>query len=894
LPEPSFRRTPGLLGPIFEESGRAERAMREALFLTFNVDLGFFEDRLLGPVRSTGAAVTVIVDATVFNPDPRNVRSAGRAYALGLAHHAAAFHPKLTIVAGPDRALIGIGSGNLTIGGWHANDEVLTTIRGNREAGTPRIVADIAAFLRRLPHAIRISPLGVDGVERTATQLESLINNSQPIDTGHRLVHSLDAPILNQLPVGPATALELAAPFHDEHGSALAQLVHRYQPEQITLLAQPGQAVMKPSALTHQAGTTALQFVHLAGEPATSTRYRHGKIATALRESTVHWTLTGSPNLTGAALLRTAAGPPPIGNCELGIVTTGGPTLMPTPVVAATDLPSLEHLIPVSAASDEEPVPLAVRITEARNTDQGLLVVLTRTADDDTCIEVSHYLAPPDVFEPIGTVSAGHSQATFPGTFEAGTRVRTGKHIQFVADPQQIQYRLRPATGGGVNRDVGPAQLFTSQILADQWQRALTDLLLSHERATAGQQPTATNHAPHDHKPGAWHTLADASTWTDYADAARNALGMPIFLLAAGSAASSAIVGAGLPSAALAWEDRFDDTADSFEDDQTAENLDATRDDNPPTTTMTANQRAYYRNWFARLTELMPRTGPIERLALTQLVIAGTGAQCWDSDTGQRGWFTTLANALDTLIRDDWPERLTAQAAAIFAIGTYRLRLATPPDDRGSDAARVHALATRGADLIATASAASLEPNLALLDGVSVLPPNPRDVLDEVQQLAVAQLDQALIRRLERTLPDLDAKWVGRAQLQVSGKTTNPVQTAARILNLADGFDTLAVSVTSHKQTWVVLVMTPDRLTIIDGRKPQLLFTTYQLSGVNSPLTIVTNPERLQRTRISKPPFNRPGPAELDVLAHVDLSQLAPSAEVRRLMFPATEDSPPT
>src|SRR4051794_28817789 len=99
--------------------------MREGLFLSFNVDLGFFEARLLGPVKVTGAAVTVIGDARVFSPDPRSVRGAGHAYALGMAATAGAFHPKLTVLAGPERALVGIGSGNLTMGGWFSNEEVL-------------------------------------------------------------------------------------------------------------------------------------------------------------------------------------------------------------------------------------------------------------------------------------------------------------------------------------------------------------------------------------------------------------------------------------------------------------------------------------------------------------------------------------------------------------------------------------------------------------------------------------------------------------------------------------------------------------------------------------------------------------------------------------------------
>ncbi|MDN5744817.1 MAG: hypothetical protein L0H31_06805, partial [Nocardioidaceae bacterium] len=194
MSDPTFHRVPGLLGPIFEEAGTGDRQMREALFLTFNVDLGFFEARLLGPVRAAGAAVTVVADASVFAPDPRNVRSAGHGYALGLAAMNGAFHPKLTIIAGPHRALIGIGSGNLTIGGWHSNDEVLTTIRASRDEGIPTIVSDVVAFLDQLPDRVTISPLARDGIARTATQLSELLDAGQPVDTGHTLVTSLTGP----------------------------------------------------------------------------------------------------------------------------------------------------------------------------------------------------------------------------------------------------------------------------------------------------------------------------------------------------------------------------------------------------------------------------------------------------------------------------------------------------------------------------------------------------------------------------------------------------------------------------------------------------------------------------------------------------------------------------
>ncbi|MEO6701920.1 MAG: hypothetical protein ABI140_13015 [Jatrophihabitantaceae bacterium] len=882
MPETSYPLTPGLLGPIFAEAGSGERAMREALFLTFNVDLGFFEDRLLGKLRETGAAVTVVADASVFNPDTRSVRAAGRGYTFGLAHHSAAFHPKLTVLAGPQRALIGIGSGNLTIGGWHANREILTTIEASRSDGTPRIVTDVIAFMRELAQVITIGPLARDGIERTADTLATLAATSKPIDTGHRLVHSLGTPIIDQLPNGEISSLELAAPFHDEHGRALDALIQRYQPSEITVLAQSGQAVMTPSALQASAGSTPLHFVQPDAEPAAS-RYRHGKILTALdSDGTVAWSLTGSPNLTTAALLRTAKSTP-TGNCELGIVTYDSRRLLPTPTVPVTDVVSLHHVLPPSAPSEGAAVGLAIGISEARSTIDGLVVVLSHATQVDLTIEVSPYLGAPEHFEPLGVIPVGSIQATFPGVYDPGTRVRAGTSMQFVADPDLVQLRLRPSSASGGGGNVTHAELFADPARAEKWYQALTALTLAHQQPTTTIGGTSAASTPH--QPGAWKTLEDEADWNDYADAAQNMLGLPIFLLAAGSAAAtikSTVVGGSLPSNAPAWEDRFDDTADTFEEEQTAEEV---VDD--PTLVPTAPapmsnwQRGRYRKWITQLTEIMTQLGPIERIAATQLVLVSTGAGCWDGEVGTHGWFDPLIAALRALVREDWPTQLQDQAAGLLAVGLYRLRLATPGNDRGREAEALRALGSKAAPMMKHVPADTIEAQLPLIDGSRILAAQPDDVLDSIHMLTVADANEALLARLGRLLPELDVEWSGPAQLHARGRTSNPIQTAGRIFDLAEDDRHLAVYVVNEKDQWALMVSSADRVLLVDGRKAPIMYTTHRRDGVTTPLALASNAETRQRTRVSELPFGKPGEAEFSVVAEVPIGQLPISPTVR-------------
>lgn len=407
--------------------------MREALFLTFNVDLGFFESRLLGPVRSTGAAVTVIADSAVFAPDPRSVRSAGHAYTFGVAATPGAFHPKLTVLVGPERALVGIGSGNLTVPGWHGNDEVLTTVRASRDLGAPLLLRDLVRFLRNLAEQTRISPLAVEGIARTADELTRLIDASDSVDTGHVLLDSLQGPIIDQLPRDRVDAMELAAPFHDPGGRALAALLDRHQARHACVLAQPGRAVMDPKTMRRVASdrNCDLSFVQLDGDDQQSTRYRHGKIITGLRSGSPVWSLVGSANLSAAALLGG-----PRANVEIGVLHRATVSLLPVPTVLVNDDASLHHVLSMTGEEGQFHKQVGVTLLEASVVPAGVEVVLTGAADQDLLTEISPYTGAPEDYMELGWIPQGQSRSIFSGSFAPASRVKVAGRWLPLADPE--------------------------------------------------------------------------------------------------------------------------------------------------------------------------------------------------------------------------------------------------------------------------------------------------------------------------------------------------------------------------------------------------------------------------------------------------------------------------
>lgn len=297
---------------VLDESRSGGQALEEALFLSFTADLGFFEEIVLGVTQATGARITVVGDVTMARPDPRSVRRAGRSYLAGLGHaDGAAFHPKLMVLAGREHATIALGSGNTTLAGWQNNAELWTVLRV-RDDRSPAGVPQLAAWLRDLPDGVRFSAGVPQALRRVAALLERLHRDRTPVDRQARVVSSLHSPIIDQLPHGPVDELSVYAPFHDRNGRALRHLLERFHPGRFTLAYQPGLTDLDGRSVTGLDQEYRGRIVSDIGQ-----RYRHGKLVEWAADGQ-RWALTGSPNLSSAALLlQQGRG----GNCELGIIT---------------------------------------------------------------------------------------------------------------------------------------------------------------------------------------------------------------------------------------------------------------------------------------------------------------------------------------------------------------------------------------------------------------------------------------------------------------------------------------------------------------------------------------------------------------------------------------------
>ncbi|MFG2978492.1 hypothetical protein ACGFYY_36595 [Streptomyces sp. NPDC048331] len=389
--------------------------LREFLVLGFTTDLPFLEAVAVPVARALGARVAILGDAGHALHEAVDVRQAGRGYLHGVASCHGAFHPKLALLLGDDACRVAIGSGNPTQSGWGTNDELWTVVATDGSASHP-LLADLADWLEELPDAVAMTPWWTEHLRHIAGLLTELHCEAPAFDaegTDVRLVHNLHRPLLDQLPVGPVDELRLYAPFVDPSGEMLRLLRDRLSPADVTLGLQRRWSSYDAKGVRRAfAGHPAARVRELA-----ETRMRHGKLIEWRTGDRWH-ALTGSPNLTRAALARAVGDAPPgttdgpARNCELAVLASGTTPLLPDEG-PATPVPELTGS--TTAGRTGAGTPPALVLLGVRADGPALEVVLGRRPEGlEVSVELSSDSGAPGSWATIGHVRADRHTDVFP------------------------------------------------------------------------------------------------------------------------------------------------------------------------------------------------------------------------------------------------------------------------------------------------------------------------------------------------------------------------------------------------------------------------------------------------------------------------------------------------
>ncbi|MFE1930686.1 hypothetical protein ACFW95_09995 [Streptomyces sp. NPDC059474] len=861
-----------------------QQALHEALFLGFTVDLPFLEKVAIPIARGLGARIAVIGDAAQGLYDPVDVRMAGRTYLHGLASCRGAFHPKVVLLVGEHACRLAVGSGNPTLSGWGANDELWTVVETENDY-SHALLADLADWLDGLPSVVELAAWSANHLAEIAALLtERHVNAPAGPETGPRLLHNLQQSLLDQLPHGSVDELHAYAPFVDETAHALGRLVDRMAPRRIILGLQPRWS-------SYDAGMIkkALRGFDAQIRLLDETRMRHGKFVDWQTDGR-RYALTGSPNLTRAALCTSTRDG---GNCELAVLAADTPPLLPEKgrITALANLAgrtirpfeSTGHtLILLGAKTDSE----GLHVSLARS--QPLPVVISTSPDGS-----------PGSWTETGTIPAGASVRSFPVPEAPGAAVRAmcarpdGTTVEsavvFVYSPVHCARRHSADTSPRLRYDYTVQTLFADERAARRFE---TDLLRLRE-LTAGTSAPRVSSAASATAGSVRSNSVDR--WDAYLADCRRMIGAPLTDLAFGP------FRIGLPQAPTSrWivspvtEDVREMDAEAYEDE--AEDVDRRTTGEPVAPHIVPEQRARCRTWAQRwVGTLVVPDGSAAAPVPARLVVAGLYVQLlaagvWDEN--DQSWRDGLSRLLEALRFKGGPSevdqhappetqrRLDAVAAVVMALliqdatltgsGEHDVLAARAWHDSKTMIARAEP--TEAEDLM-------IPPEQAL---ARVTP------WSEVERLiALAQEDDPSAEVIEGltaagwSVTCEDGLW------EIGGSFGNPIPVAAKAAELLGRHHTKGVLVRARsKSRWAFIVWAAPYLVLLNP--PARVWRTYHVRSPATPASRFSSGDlSAVPGRVGTPSSLQAGPPEVLRMVLAEVGLFYPEL-VRRLFVHGT------
>lgn len=191
------------------------------VFTTYALSLTFFETVVMDSLVRGGAKQVLIlsdVEGVKASLSEKGVRSAGRDYLVEpVAVVGGVFHPKIGAFVGADQAMLTLGSGNLTFGGWAGNLEIIEHLHS---ATAPSVFRDASAFFEALAEHPRLRHSAAESCHELAVELGDAVRGRT--DSGEiRLLHGLGPCLTDQLrdwadELGGATRLSVVSPYFDD------------------------------------------------------------------------------------------------------------------------------------------------------------------------------------------------------------------------------------------------------------------------------------------------------------------------------------------------------------------------------------------------------------------------------------------------------------------------------------------------------------------------------------------------------------------------------------------------------------------------------------------------------------------------------------------------------
>ena len=285
-----------------------------AVLSTFGLNLNFFENYLM---RQDGLLscndICVFTDKRIYEAfigDNYHPQWLNRKYLVANVPTNGIFHPKLYILASEKKAVIGIGSANLTREGVASNLEIISFFEvSDKNYRYAPLLKGCVNFFARLSEAS-----GSNAAQKIVLELADVTAKLTSVDgeIGIKLLHNLDLPLFEQLESLTSgmkvKRIKVISPFYDSELKLVPYLKKKYPNCEIEIFLQQGKSNF-PAKAFPGGGDGLSIYVYKGIE-----RYIHGK-AILFDCGKRKYLFTGSANFSDSALLKAKFS----GNIEAGI-----------------------------------------------------------------------------------------------------------------------------------------------------------------------------------------------------------------------------------------------------------------------------------------------------------------------------------------------------------------------------------------------------------------------------------------------------------------------------------------------------------------------------------------------------------------------------------------------
>lgn len=282
---------------------------KTAIVLTHNIDFLFVESMLLPRLRDVGSPqLTIFADAASaansYQSQASLVSKLGSRYRVVSVDLGAArrFHPKAFFLCGEEEAALAVGSGNITHGGWSANQEIWSDFLLPGDGG-----GEIAAFRDYLEQVLALIPDAERLRSNTVSAFSEIRNTwaqNLPEQSGLASTPN-DTSMLDQILAFAGEGVEeisVLSPYFDKGGVALTRLASSAS-KIVTVRLQSGRAGLTNEIAENVPSNVRLQTIEAVSE---EDRYKfiHAKTY-VLKVGADYIVAAGSANCSQAALLAT-------------------------------------------------------------------------------------------------------------------------------------------------------------------------------------------------------------------------------------------------------------------------------------------------------------------------------------------------------------------------------------------------------------------------------------------------------------------------------------------------------------------------------------------------------------------------------------------------------------